>query len=118
MKLNFPGSEVRAEIIKDRIAWNKPKRVPGLVDESGSFRPLSRSPLSRFAHFHVRPESFRPRVVSPTFRSPLSRFAHFPVRPRVVLPPYKILFLVLLFRPQSGIKLWFSCLLEIFRYNV
>ena len=54
--------------------------------ESGSFRPLSRSPLSRFAHFPFRPESFRPRVVSPTFpfapesfrplpRSPLSRFA-------------------------------------------
>ena len=35
--------------------------------ESGSFRPLSRSPLSRFAHFPFRPESFRPRVVSPTF---------------------------------------------------
>ena len=57
-----------------------------LVEESGSFRPLSRSPLSRFAHFPFRPESFRPRVVSPTFpfapesfrplpRSPLSRFA-------------------------------------------
>ena len=54
--------------------------------ESGSFRPLSRSPLSRFAHFPFRPESFRPRVVSPTLpfapesfrplpRSPLSRFA-------------------------------------------
>ena len=58
--------------------------------ESGSFRPLSPSSLSRFAHFPFRPESFRPRVVSPTFqlapdsfrplsRSPSSRFA-----------PYKI----------------------------
>ena len=56
------------------------------LSESGSFRPLSRSPLSRFAHFPFRPESIRPRVVSTTFsfapesfrplpRSPLSRFA-------------------------------------------
>ena len=59
---------------------------PTCINESGSFRPLSRSPLSRFAHFPFRPESFRPRVVSPTFpfapesfrplsRSPPSRFA-------------------------------------------
>ena len=78
-----------------------------LGHESGSFRPLSRSPLSRFAHFPFRPESFRPRVVSPTFpfapesfrplpRSPLSRFA-----------PYEILFLVLLFRPQKWYKALF-----------
>ena len=69
----------------------------------------------RFAHFPVRPW-----VVSPTFpfapsrfaagsfrplsRSPLSRFAHFPVRPWVVSPPYKILFLVLSFRPQKWYK--------------
>ena len=51
---------------------------PGVVSPPGSFRPLSRSPLSRFAHF--------------------------PVRPRVVSPPYKILFLVLLFRPQKWYK--------------
>ena len=55
-------------------------------NESGSFRPLSRSPLSRFAHFPFRAESFRPRIVSPAFplapepfrplpRSPPSRFA-------------------------------------------
>ena len=73
--------------------------------ESGSFRPLSRSPLSRFAQFPFRPESFRTRVVSPTFpfapesfrqlsRSPPSRFA----------PPYKILFLLLIFRPQKWYK--------------
>ena len=49
--------------------------------ESGSFRPLSRSPLSRFAHFPFRPESFRPGSFRPLSRSPLSRFAHFPVRP-------------------------------------
>ena len=49
-----------------------------LYSESRSFRPLSRSPLSRFAHF--------------------------PVRPWVVSPPYKILFLVLLFRPQKWYK--------------
>ena len=65
-------------------------------EESGSFRPLSRSLLSRFAHFPFRPESFRP-----LFRSLLSRFAHFPVRPRVDLPSYKILFLVVLFRSQK-----------------
>ena len=82
--------------------------------ESGSFRPLSRSPLSRFAHFLFRPESFRPRVVSPTFpfapesfrplpRSPLSRFA-----------PYKILFLVLLFRPQKWNKALIFLLIDEF----
>ena len=74
---------------------------------SGSFRPLSRSPLSRFAHFPVHPESFRPQVVRPLSRSPLSRFAHFPIRPRIVSPPYKILFLVLLFRPQK----WYTALI-------
>ena len=72
-----------------------------------SFRPLSLSPR-RFA-----PGSFRPLS-----RSPLSRFTHFPVRPWVVSPPYKILFLVLLYRPQKCIKLLFSCILMIFRYNV
>ena len=69
----------------------------------------------RFAHFPVRPW-----VVSPTFsfapsrfvpgsfrplsRSPPSRFAHFPFRPRVVSPPYKILFLLLIHRPQKWYK--------------
>ena len=93
--------------------------------EPGSFRLLSSSPLSRLAHFPFRPESFRPRVVSPTFpfapesfrplpRSPLSRFAHFPVRPWVVSPPYKILFLVLIFRPQKWYKAWIFLLIDDF----
>ena len=72
--------------------------------ESGSFRPLSRSPLSRFAHFPFRPESFRPGLFRPLSRSPLSRFAHFPVRSLVVSPPYKILFLLLIFWPQKWYK--------------
>ena len=82
------------------IKYGSRRRVRPKIRESGSFRPLSRSPLSRFAHFPFRSESFRLRVVSPTFpfapesfhppsRSPLNRFAHFPVRPRVVSPPYK-----------------------------
>ena len=69
-----------------RVRQNSFVEIGHCIIESGSFRPLSRSPLSRFAHFPVRPESFRPRVVSPTFpfapesfrpfsRSPPSRFA-------------------------------------------
>ena len=77
--------------------------------ESGSFRPLSRSPLSRFAHFPFRPESFRPLS-----RSPLGRFAHFPVSPWVVSPPYKILFLVLLLRPQKWYKVLIFLLIDDF----
>ena len=53
--------------------------------ESGSFRPLSRSPLSRFAHFPFRPESFRPRVVSPTFP-----FAPESFRPLSRSPPRRL----------------------------
>ena len=79
----------------------------------------------RFAHFPVRP-----LVVSPTFpfapsrfasgsfrplsRSPLSRFAHFPVHPWVISPPYKILFLVLLFRPQKWYKALIFLLIDDF----
>ena len=70
-----------------------------MTPESGSFRPLSRSPLSRFAHFPFRSESFRPRVVSPPGRFAPGSFRPLPVRPRVVWPPYKILFLLLIFRP-------------------
>ena len=69
----------------------------------------------RFAHFPVRPwvvsptfpfapSRFAPGSFRPLSRSHLSRFAHFPVRPWVVSPPYKILFLVLLFRPQKWYK--------------
>ena len=77
----------------------------------GRFR---RNP-GRFAHFPVRPwvvsptfpfapSRFAPGSFRPLSRSPQSRFAHFLVRPRVVSPPYKILFLVLLFRPQKWYK--------------
>ena len=48
--------------------WSLPVLVSYLhLLESESFRPLSRSPLSRFAHFPFRPESFHPRIVSSTF---------------------------------------------------
>ena len=48
--------------------WSLPVLVSYLhLLESESFRPLSRSPLSRFAHFPSRPESFHPRIVSSTF---------------------------------------------------
>ena len=49
------------------VSWVYLYPITVAAEESGSFRPLSRSPLSRFAHFPFRPESFRPRVVSPTF---------------------------------------------------
>ena len=80
-----------------------------------AFSPrLSVNP-GRFAHFPVRPwvvsptfpfapSRFAPGLFRPLSRSPLSRFAFFPVRPRVVSPPYKILFLLLIFRPQKWYK--------------
>ena len=85
------------------------------VNNSNNASVIDLSNPGRFAHFPVRL-----RIVSPTSpfapirfalgsfrplsRSPLSRFAHFHVRPRVVSPPYKILFLLLLFRPQKCYK--------------
>ena len=79
---------------------------------------LYESNPGRFAHFPVRPwvvsptfpfapSRFAPGSFRPLSRSPLSRFAHFPLRPWVVSPPYKILFLVLLFRPQKWYKALF-----------
>ena len=71
------------------------------------------SPTFPFATESFRPLSLSPRVVSPPGRfahfpvRPLSRFALFPVRPWVVSPPYKILFLLLLFRPQKWYKTLF-----------
>ena len=73
---------------------------------------MTRGYLGRFAHFPVRP-----RVVLPTFPFTPSRFAlgsfrplsRSPPPPRVVSPPYKILFLVLLFRPQK----WYKALIFI-----
>ena len=80
-----------------------------------AIHPSSALNPGRFAHFPVRPwvvsptfpfapSRFAPGSFRPLSRSPLSRLAHFPVRPRVVFPPYKILFLVLLFRPQKWYK--------------
>ena len=79
--------------------------------ESGLFRPLSRSPLRRSPTFPFAPSRFAPGSFRPLSRSPLSRFAHFPIRPRVVSPPYKILFLVFLFRPQKWYKALFFLLI-------
>ena len=61
----------------------------------------------RFAHFPVRPESFRPRVVSPTFPFAPESFRPLPRSPLNRFTPYKILFLVLLFRPQKWYKALF-----------
>ena len=77
--------------------------------------PIKYRDPGRFAHFPVRPwvvsptfpfapNRFAPGSFRPLSRWPLSLFAHFPVRPWVVSPPYKILFLVLLFRPQKWYK--------------
>ena len=57
--------------------------------------------------FHFAPSRFAPMSFRPLSRSPLSLFAHFPVRPWVVSPPYKILFLVLLFQPKKWYKALF-----------
>ena len=100
-----------------QTAFNKHARVftPQLIDNYLSKRIRVVSPTFPFA-----PESFRPLSLSPRryvpesfrplFRSPLSRFAHFPVRPRVVSPPYKTLFLVVLFRSQK----WYEALIFLF----
>ena len=45
------------------------------TNESGSFRPKSRSPLSRFALIPVRPGSFRPGSFRPNSHSLLGCFA-------------------------------------------
>ena len=81
----------------------------------------------RFAHFPVRPcvvspdfpfapSRFAPGSFRPLSRSPLSRFAHFPVRLWIVSPPYKILFLVLLFRSQKWDKALIFLLIDDFSY--
>ena len=67
------------------------------------------SPTFPFAPESFRPLSLSPRVVSPLVVSPPFPFAPESFRPlsrcpRVVSPPYKILFLVLLFRPQKWYK--------------
>ena len=72
--------------------FNRKLQGVNVMKESGSFRPLSLSPL----------------VVSPS-----GRFAHFPIRPRVVSLPYKI-FLVL-FRPQNWYKALIFLLIDDFR---
>ena len=69
-------------------------------NESGSFRPLSHSPLSRFAHFPFRPELFHPQGVSPTFLFTPESF-----RPLSRLPPESFRpLIVFLFRPQKWNK--------------
>ena len=60
-----------------------------------SISPRVVSPPSRFAHFYVRPW-----VVSPTFL-----FA-----PELFRPPFKILYLVVLFRSQK----WYEALIFLF----
>ena len=98
--------------------------VAGTMTLSSSKRIRVVSPtfpfvLSRFVHFPFRPESFRPRVVSPTFPFAPESFRPLSVRPRVVSPPYKISFLVLLFRPQKWYKaLIFFLIGDFSLYNV
>ena len=83
------------------------------------------SPSFPFAPESFRPLSLSPRVVSPPdrfahSRSPLSRFAHFPFVPESFRETeiIKFYFCFYYFGLKNGIKLWFSCLLESFRYNV
>ena len=92
--------------------WSLPVLVSYLhILESESFRPLSRLPLSRFAHFPFRAESIHPRilfvffsvrrcVVSPTF----------PFASRVDSSTYKFCFGLLI-----GVKL---VLFEILSYKL
>ena len=79
----------------------------------------------RFAHFPVRPwvfsptfpfapSCFSPGSFRPLSRSPLSHFAHFPFAPASFRPPYKILFLVLLFRSQKWYKALIFLLIDEF----
>ena len=66
-----PHELLKSKLFDYGIGEKTLKWLDRFLCESGSFRPLSLSPLSRFAHFPFRPESFRPP----------GRFAHFPVRP-------------------------------------